>query len=125
MKKFLCLGLLVVASSVSAKGVVVGELVTDNYHVTITDHCGEGSVTCNHVTYLGVNRKSGNPIQLTGATMHTMCADGKTPCRFLGYQFKNGDVTYYVMEEGVLRVVKGSKHKEKVLLEEQGEWKNR
>jgi hypothetical protein len=47
-----------------------------------------------------------------------MCADGQTPCRFLGYRFANGNEIYEVSEEGWLTVTQAGK----VLLQEQGEW---
>jgi hypothetical protein len=55
-----------------------------------------------------------------GSTSHSICADGVTPCRFLGYRFQNGNTTYLVDEDGSLRVLQG----DKLLLEEQGEWMN-
>ena len=59
-------------------------LTTDHFAVTISQHCEEGAVTCDDVSYSGVNRKTGKEIHLTGSTWHTTCADGVTPCRFLG-----------------------------------------
>ncbi len=96
------------------------QLTTKNYVITITRHCQEGEVTCDKVTYQGVSKKSGQAITLKGNTKHTMCADGVTPCQFLGYEFKAGNITYLVLETGLLRVLKGEN---KVLVEEQGEWK--
>jgi len=95
-------------------------LTTASYVVTISRNCAEGNVTCDDVTYHGVSKKTGKAIKLKGTTKHTTCADGVTPCRFLGYEFKNGDITYVVLESGLLQVIKG---KSKVLLEEKGEWK--
>lgn len=51
--------------------------------------------------------------------MHTLCSDGVTPCRFLGYEFMNGNIAYRVFESGLLQVVRGENE---VLVEEQGEW---
>lgn len=95
-------------------------LVTPNYVVTIERHCAEGNVTCDDVTYTGESRKSGNSITLTGTTRHTLCADGVTPCRFLGYQFENGDVTYFVTETGKLEVVR---NETEILVSEEGHWR--
>lgn len=94
-------------------------LTTANYVVTITRHCEEGEVSCNNVSYHGVSKKTGKSITLQGSTKHTMCADGVTPCQFIGYQFKTGNISYLVLESGALRVVKGSND---VLVEEAGEW---
>lgn len=48
-----------------------------------------------------------------------MCADGVTPCRFLGYQFDNGRYRYFISDAGELVVSKG----DKVLSTESGEWR--
>jgi hypothetical protein len=105
---------------VSAGAVAAEMLTTANFVVTITRNCPEGSVTCDDVSYRGVAKKSGKAITLKGGTMHTTCADGVSPCRFLGYRFRSGDVTYLVWESGVLEVRLG---KDKRLIEERGEWK--
>jgi hypothetical protein len=96
------------------------ELVTPRFSVMITVHCEEGSVSCDNVTYRGVNRKTGAAVVLKGRTHHTLCADGVTPCRFLGYVFKKGNIRYFVGEDGTLTVTRGERE---VLVSEQGEWK--
>ena len=93
-------------------------LATPSFVVRILVNCGEGDVSCNNVTYVGTSRKTGKAITLKGRTLHTLCADGKTPCRFLGYEFKNKTVRYVVTEDGLLMVSEGKK----VLVQEQGEW---
>lgn len=98
---------------------LAGTLTTKNYVVTVTNNCEEGTVTCDNVTYHGISKQTGKAITLKGSTKHTMCSDGVTPCRFLGYEFKNGNVTYLVLESGLLQVFKGESE---VLLEEQGKW---
>ena len=95
-------------------------LTTTNYVVTISQNCKEGNVTCDNVTYHGVSKKTGRGITLKGTTKHTKCADGVTPCRFLGYEFKSGNITYLVLESGLLQVWRG---KSEVLVDEKGEWK--
>lgn len=94
-------------------------LTTKNYVVTIDRHCDEGHVSCSNVSYLGRSKISGNSIRLKGETLHSLCADGVTPCRFLGYRFKNEDIQYIVFESGLLQVRQGT---DKILLEEQGVW---
>jgi hypothetical protein len=94
-------------------------LTTKSYVVTITSDCAEGNVDCNDVTYHGVSRQTGKAITLKGTTLHNKCGDGITPCRFLGYQFKNGNITYWVLESGSLQVIRG---KNEVLLDEDGQW---
>lgn len=100
--------------------IIFGEiLTTKNYIITISNLCPEGCVTCVNVNYVGVSRSSGKKIELTGNTIHTTCADGKTPCRFLGYEFKNGNITYVVLESGLLQVIQDQS---KFLIEEKGTW---
>jgi hypothetical protein len=96
-----------------------GTLTTPSYKITVEVLCPEGSVTCDDVRYIGVSRKSGKSINLTGRTVHTNGADGVTPSRFLGYEFKSGWTTYFVGENGELRVTRGSK----ILIQEIGVWK--
>ncbi|MEA5511754.1 hypothetical protein VB715_18440 [Crocosphaera sp. UHCC 0190] len=93
-------------------------LKTKNFKITINSNCQEGEVTCDHVSYEGINVNTGESLQLIGKTLHTTCADGITPCRFLGYEFLNGKYRYMVTEDGSLLVYQG----EKLLLEEQGTW---
>jgi len=93
-------------------------LTTPSFTVEITVNCEEGSVTCDDVAYVGTSKKTGKSIKLHGRTKHTTCADGVTPCRFLGYEFRNGKIYYHVLEDGTLLVVQGKK----TLLSEKGEW---
>ncbi|WP_186435237.1 hypothetical protein [Rheinheimera sediminis] len=102
----------------SASG-VAHQLDTPNYKVEIQQLCPEGEVRCPQVIYRGTSKVSGASIELTGTAWHSLCADGITPCRFLGYQFNNGRIRYLVHESGVLQVIGSSG---KVLLEEQGVW---
>ncbi|MEA5536914.1 hypothetical protein [Crocosphaera sp. XPORK-15E] len=95
-------------------------LKTKNFKITINSNCQEGEVTCDHVSYEGINANTGESLQLIGKTLHTTCADGITPCRFIGYEFLNGKYRYMVTEDGSLLVYQG----EKLLLEEQGTWQD-
>jgi len=94
-------------------------LTTPSYKITVEIRCPEYNVTCDNVRYVGVSLKSGKSITLIGRTVHTAGADGVTPAHFLGYEFKSGKTTYFVGEDGELRVTQGSK----VLVEEHGTWK--
>ena len=94
------------------------QLETNNYNITVTVNCMEGNVTCDKVTYEGVNKNNGKSITLNGATWHTYSEDG-TPSRFLGYRFKSGNIDYLVSESGKLSVIR---NKTEVLLEESGAW---
>lgn len=94
------------------------ELLTPSFRVVVERHCPEGTVVCDRVSYRGEDRETGAAISLTGSTEYHICADGQTPCRFLGYRFANGNVIYEVSEDGVLTVTQAGK----VLLQEQGKW---
>jgi len=109
----------VVLLAAVANAAAADTLTTANFVVTVTRQCEEGSVTCDRVTYRGVAKKTGKAITLKGRTLHTTCADGGTPCRVLGYEFRNGDVVDRVGESGMLEVRRG---KDRVLVEERGEW---
>ena len=95
-------------------------LKTKNFTINITRNCPEGSVTCDNVSYRGVNVKTGAELQLTGKTLHSLGADGTTPGRFLGYEFQNKNYRYVVSEDGTLQIFEG----QKLLQEEQGTWQN-
>ena len=93
-------------------------LTTPSFVVDIQVRCEEGAISCDDVLYTGTSKKTGNSIKLRGKTLHTLCADGVTPCRFLGYEFRKGGVYYRVLEDGSLLVMQGKK----VLVEETGKW---
>ncbi|WP_013334408.1 hypothetical protein [Gloeothece verrucosa] len=94
-------------------------LRTNNFIVTTTSRCEEGYVTCNNVIYNGTDVRTGASIQLRGKTMHTSGVHG-TPGRFLGYEFRNGNYRYVVLEEGLLQVYKNGR----LLIQEPGKWIN-
>jgi hypothetical protein len=91
-------------------------LETPNFIVRIEVNCPEGEVTCDRVTYRGKSKKTSRQITLPGKTVHTLCADGETPCRFVGYQFISGAITYLVTDDGELIVQDGGK----VIVDEHG-----
>lgn len=95
-----------------------GVLVTPHFVVVIAEHCPEGDVACNDVTYTGVSRATGKALTLQGESLVHMCADQVTPCRHLGWTFQRGDTTYTVRENGELHVVRGNQH----LVDQQGKW---
>ena len=94
-----------------------GTLETKSFNIAIEVRCEEGEVTCDDVKYVGTNKKTGESVELTGKTAHHMDKEGN-PGRFLGYIFKNKGVTYFLSEDGLLRVTKS----DEVLLEEKGTW---
>ncbi|MDF3127357.1 hypothetical protein [Rheinheimera sp. 1928-s] len=113
--KLILLPLLLLASAFT----FAQQLDTPNYTVEIQQLCPEGEVQCQNVLYKGTSKVSGASIELKGKAWHSLCADGVTPCRFLGYQFNNGRIRYLVHDSGLLQVIGSSG---KVVLEEQGVW---
>jgi len=93
-------------------------LITPSFTIRIQVNCAEGNVTCDNVTYVAKSKKSGKVLSLRGTTLHSKCADGVTPCRFQGYQFRSGEIQYVVLETGDLIVT----HGKKILVQEHGEW---
>ncbi|WP_396622766.1 MULTISPECIES: hypothetical protein [Marinobacter] len=96
------------------------ELETGSFIINIESRCAEGEVSCNQMTYHGTSKATGNSIMLEGSSWHTLCADGDTPCRFLGYKFENGNTTYYVHQDGLLEVIR---NRDEVLVRERGSWR--
>lgn len=123
------LAAILAAGVIAASGITVAQakddapdpliLDTPGFIVRIEVRCPEGHVTCDDVAYRGESRRSGRAIFLKGRTLHTTCADGVTPCRFLGYRFRNGAHTYFVSDAGELVVTRGGK----VIVRERGEWR--
>jgi len=95
-------------------------LVTPSFEAAISINCAEGNVTCDDVTYVGTSRTTGKSIKLHGRTLHSLCADGKTPCAFQGYEFRNGKTHYRVLQSGDLLVTRGNA----VLVQEHGHWRS-
>ncbi|BAZ16902.1 hypothetical protein NIES4071_87800 [Calothrix sp. NIES-4071] len=109
--------LLPIFSATLLAGIANAEtLKTKHFSVKITRNCAEGNVTCNNVTYVGKDLKTGKSIRLTGKTIHTIGADGVTPSRFLGYEFRNNQYLYQVTANNQLQVYKSGK----LILQEQG-----
>ncbi|MBD1843607.1 hypothetical protein H6F89_09395 [Cyanobacteria bacterium FACHB-63] len=106
------------ALAISGQAASADTLLTRDFQIFVNAECAEGNVTCNNVNYVGTNLHTGATLQLKGRTLHTTCADGVTPCRFLGYEFRNGDYSYTVTEAGRLIVRKG----ERTLLNQAGTW---
>lgn len=94
-------------------------LVTERFVIVIVERCAEGDVACSNVSYTGVNRKTGEAISLQGQAWVRMCADTVTPCEHIGWQFKNGEVTYRIRETPPsLEVERGGK----ALLRQKAVW---
>ncbi len=101
-----------------AEGAIADILTTKQFRIEIQVNCQEGNVTCDRVSYRAKDLKTGKSIRLSGKTMHSLCADRVTPCRFLGYEFRNRGYRYIVTEGGQLEVYKGGK----LVLSQSGTW---
>jgi len=101
---------------------IAGErlLVTPSYQLKMDSRCAEGEVSCAHYTLQGRERHSGEPLMLQGRSMHTTCADGETPCRFLGYRFDAPERSFLITEDGLLNIYLG----DSLILHEQGRWED-
>jgi hypothetical protein len=86
-------------------------LRTNNFEIKITRHCGEGSVSCDRVTYVGKELGTNRSITLTGRTMNR-----ERSYTFIGYKFCNGKYTYLVTADNYLQVYQG----DQLIIREQG-----
>ncbi|MRX08573.1 hypothetical protein GJ697_12055 [Pseudoduganella sp. FT25W] len=110
--------LLLLSLALGALPALAQKLDTPSFVIQIISNCAEGSVTCDNVNYVGTSKKTGKSVRLRGKTVHSLCADGVTPCRFQGYEFKSGNTHYFVSEDGRLEVTLNNKS----LVSEKGQW---
>lgn len=66
----------------------------ERFIITITEHCPEGFVSCENVTFVSKNKKTGSGITLKGKTVNINCP---ATCDFRGYEFKNGLYKYSLL----------------------------
>ncbi|WP_353352612.1 hypothetical protein [Oceaniserpentilla sp. 4NH20-0058] len=94
-------------------------LTTDNFIFKIERDCEEGEVTCDTIKFTyspaGFEKKQ----TVIGKAVHTMCADGITPCAFQGYEFLADGAKYFIRNSGVVEVIDDEGNQ---LMVEQGEW---
>jgi hypothetical protein len=93
-------------------------LKTPSYEIEIGS-CPEGYVSCDTIPIDVKNLKTGIASSYIGGTLHTLCADGVTPCRFLGYDFTGEIGKFHLYENGFLEV---SDESGQAILSEQGHW---
>lgn len=113
MKKYVLLVLAIFCSQVQAE-----TLTTRTYEIQVGS-CPEGHVTCNNIRFKVHNLLTGNVSVHVGETLHTLCADGTTPCRFAGYQFQGDQRQFTLYVDGTLIVNYESINEKQV---EEGEW---
>lgn len=94
-------------------------LVTARFTVTLTSRCELGFFDCDDIDYHGLNRQTGDSIQLEGG-QDLACSWEPFGCEHLGYRFEHGDTHYLISHSGLLRVLRATTGD--VLLEEQGNW---
>ena len=82
---------------------------TENYFVTITEHCEDAGVFCRNVTYEGTNKRTRKSLRLKGSVVVRTCGDGVTPCAMEGYEFFSGPYRYAVTRERWLWVTRDGK----------------
>jgi hypothetical protein len=93
-------------------------LITPSYEIEIGS-CPEGHVSCDTISFVVKNIESGSESSYVGGTLHTLCADGETPCRFLGYQFTSKIGQFNIYDTGTLVI--NDADGQAVLIEE-GSW---
>jgi len=99
-------------------GLNADTLITSSYKVEI-GACPEGYVTCDTIPVELKELKTGIVSTHIGETLHTLCKDGVTPCRFLGYHFTSDVSQYYIYENGSLMIYAAD---EQLVVDEQGKW---
>ena len=96
---------------------------TASFRITVTYTCLAKEITCDRMRYKKVSKKTGESLEVIGSTVHSYC-EGDVPCRFQGYEFKNGDYEYLIWHdspddgESTLRIYQGDTR----LLKEKGKW---
>ena len=94
-------------------------LVTDSFKIMIEYDCNEGEVTCDKIHFLINAAGSDEKKSYIGNTLHSICADGITPCTFLGYEFEAHGLKYIIYTSGTLEVIN---YQGKQTLLETGKW---
>lgn len=94
-------------------------LLTPQHELRIESLCPEGEVSCQRLLMHITPRGGDETVTIGGESLHRPCADGLTPCRFLGYRFTSSCRVYSVLADGRLRIT----DRAGVLLsEEAGTW---
>ncbi|MEP0177853.1 MAG: hypothetical protein ABJH28_10890 [Paraglaciecola sp.] len=94
-------------------------LITQSYEIAVKWKCGEGFVSCENIEFSVKNKTGGMTNTYTGKSSHSVCADGVTPCKFQGYEFKVGNLNYSLYMRGLLEVLNNN---DELVLSEKGEW---
>lgn len=117
MKRFAAALCLVVTMVIPAHAAT---LETRSYTVEITPLCGEAVADCEQFAYAGTHHRNGSRINMTGKPGMRVCDPRDNGCDPNGYQFYNGNVSYFVGRDGWLIVSDGRK----TVVRERGTWRN-
>ena len=112
-KMKLILASLILLSGYSA---FAATLTTANYEFEVNGLCVEGVVVCDKVEIIAKATLK----KYMGVTVHTLCADRVTPCRFQGYEFTANDKQYFLSDSGYVQVLN---LEGEFLEQEEGQWK--
>ncbi len=97
-------GLLVAVLGCAQGGVQAESLASPSYDVSIQSLCPEGYVSCDRLVLRGVHKPTGQRLHLKGRSVHGRCADGVTPCAYLGDRFEGRKQVYFFSAQGWLMV---------------------
>lgn len=94
-------------------------LTTESYQIDVTSLCPEGEVTCQQMSFALTVKESGNVQHYEGRSLHRLCADGETPCQFIGYRFRDDKRQFTLFDNGALEINCGAGLE---IVREQGQW---
>ena len=77
---------------------------TDDLWIKLINLCEEGELSCDKMVYIGLNKKTGYFITLTGKSVIS-----KRNYNFLYYEFINNDTTYMITRDNNLEITQGGK----------------
>ena len=120
MKRTIALALVASCCLPASMPLQAATLETRSYTVEITPLCGERVADCEQFAYAGTHNRNGSRINMTGKPGLRACAPRDNGCDQNGYQFHEGDVSYFVGMDGWLIVTRNGKN----VLRERGAWRN-
>lgn len=77
---------------------------TDDLWIKIINLCEEGEMSCDKMVYIGLNKKTGDYITLSGKSVIS-----KSNYNFLYYEFINNDTKYLITRDNTLEIMQGGK----------------
>ena len=79
-----------------------GMYSSKTYEFSIERRCEEGRVSCDNVLLEARNKKTSERLRIVGATHHSRCADGISPCRFIGYIFEKDGLRIFIDYQNIV-----------------------